>query len=111
MEHCLLQCFRIVKLPKAFNVDVQRLVTLIILALLCISMIFFILSYPLPHITRYFVESLNNVVQKGQMDLNIRYWDSDVDQVATRYLGSEFLGRPTAQDVLETFLNGVDKFD
>ena len=33
-----------------------------------------------------FDKSLNNLVQKGQMDLNIRYWDSDVDQVATRSL-------------------------
>ena len=59
----------------------------------------------------FFVGSLNDAVQKGQMNLIIRYCDNDVDQVATRYLGSEFLGRSTAQDVLETFLNGVDKFD
>ena len=58
-----------------------------------------------------FDESLNDVVQKGLMDLNIHYWDNDKDQVATRYLVSEFLGRSTAQDVLETFLNGVDKLD
>ena len=64
-----------------------------------------------PYYAISFVESLNNVVQKGQMDLNIRYWDNDADQVATCYLGSEFLGRSTAQDVLETFLNGVDKLD
>ena len=45
------------------------------------------------------------------MDLNIQYWDNDLDEVATCYLGSEFLGRSTAQDFLETFLNGVNKFD
>ena len=53
--------------------------------------------------------------------------DNDVDQVATRYLGSKFsgrswsyntklyyynsMGRSVAQDVLKTFLNGVDKLD
>ena len=58
-----------------------------------------------------FDESLIDVVQKGQGDLNIQYWDNDVDQVAIRYLVSEFLCRSTAQDVLETFLNGVSKLD
>ena len=64
-----------------------------------------------PYYAVSFDESLNDVEQKGQMDLNIRYWDNDVDQVATRYLGSEFLGRSIAQHVLETFSNGVDKPD
>ena len=64
-----------------------------------------------PYYAVSFDESLNDVVQKGQMNLNIQYWDNDVDQVATHYLGSEFLGRQTAQDVLETFLNGLDKLD
>ena len=41
------------------------------------------------------------------MDLNIQYWDN----VTTCYLGLEFLGRSAAQDFLETFLNGVNKFD
>ena len=45
------------------------------------------------------------------MYLNIRYWDNDIDQVATRYLGSKFLDRSTAQHVLETFSNGVDQLD
>ena len=42
---------------------------------------------------------------------DLQYWDNDVDQVAKCNLGSEFLGRSTAQDVLETFLNGVNKLD
>ena len=41
------------------------------------------------------------------MDLNIQYWDN----VTTCYLGLEFLDRSAAQDFLETFLNGVNKFD
>ena len=65
----------------------------------------------MPILCGIFYESLNDVVQKGQMDLNIHYWENDKDQVATHYLGSEFLGRSTAQDVLETFLNSIDKLD
>ena len=45
------------------------------------------------------------------MDLNIQYWGSNVDQVAMHYIGSKFSGRLAAQDVLQTFLNGIDKLD
>ena len=45
------------------------------------------------------------------MDLNIQYWGSNVDQVAMHYIGSKFSGRSTAQDILQTFLNGIDKLD
>ena len=45
------------------------------------------------------------------MDLLICYWDNDVDRVCTRYIGSEFMGRLTADDVLETFQNGISEVD
>ena len=41
------------------------------------------------------------------MDLLIRYWDNDADRVCTRYMRSEFMGHSTADDVLETFDNGI----
>ena len=55
-----------------------------------------------------FDESLNNSVQK-EIDLLIWDWDNDTDRVCTPYMGSEFMGRPTADDVLETFQNGVSE--
>ena len=58
-----------------------------------------------------FDESLDNLVQKEQMDLLIWYWDNDTDRVCTRYMGSDFFGRPTADDVLETFQNGISQVD
>ena len=64
-----------------------------------------------PYYTISFDESLNSSVQKGQMDFIIRFWNSDTDSVATRYLGSEFMGRSTAEDVLQTFLAGIDDLD
>lgn len=60
-----------------------------------------------PYYTVSFDESLNVVVQKGQMDLLIRFWDTDINRVSTRYLGSEFMGRSTADDILKTFDQGV----
>ena len=58
-------------------------------------------------------ESLNNSVQKRQMGLLIRYWDNDTDtdRICTRYMGSEFMGRSTADDVLESFQNEISEVD
>lgn len=54
-----------------------------------------------------FDESLNKVSQKGQMDLIVRYWDSNTDEVATRYLTSTFLGHARATDLLNAFVSGI----
>ena len=56
-----------------------------------------------------FDESLNYSVQKPKMDLLIRYRDNDRDRVCSHYMGSEFMGRSTADDVLETFQNGTSE--
>ena len=58
-----------------------------------------------------FDESLNSSVQKGQMDLILRFWDSNTNSVATHYLKSEFMGRSTAEAVLQTFLAGINDID
>ncbi len=38
-----------------------------------------------------FDESLNKKTQQQQMDIHVRYWKDN--EVTTRYLGSEFLGK------------------
>lgn len=48
-----------------------------------------------------FDESLNKVEQKQQMDISIRYWDEQSQQVSTRYLTSIFLNHTTAEDLKE----------
>ena len=55
------------------------------------------------HIVACFNESLNEVVQKGQMDLCIRYWDVNKSRAATRYFDSSFLGYVTANDLQSSF--------
>lgn len=54
-----------------------------------------------------FDESLNKVSQKGQMDLVVRYWDCKSDEVATRYLTSNFLGHACASDLLKAFMSAI----
>ena len=44
-----------------------------------------------------FDESLNSVIQKCQMDVNIRYWNDSTNKVETRYFDSKFLERPNAE--------------
>src|SRR5438876_1517325 len=41
------------------------------------------------------------------MDIVIRYWSEDNNQVSTRYLTSVFLGHATAADLQAKFLEGL----
>ena len=50
-----------------------------------------------------FDESLNNVTQKSEMDLLIRYWDTVDQEVKVRFWDVKFLGHATHQDLLATF--------
>ena len=50
-----------------------------------------------------FEEALNYVVQRGQMDVHIRFWDETQRKDATRYFASAFLGHARATDLLEKF--------
>lgn len=48
-----------------------------------------------------FDEAMNKVVQKGQMDIIVQYWNESDNKVQTRYLTSTFLGHATAKDLLQ----------
>lgn len=53
-----------------------------------------------------FDESLNKVTQQGQMDL-VTFFDVNTHKVVCRYWNSVFLGRATAQDLLQKFNHGL----
>lgn len=66
----------------------------------------------LDHVVCQFDESYNQVVKKSQMDLHVRYWDTSMNIVRTRYYNSEFLGKAAATDILEKFrkcMSGLDE--
>ena len=46
-----------------------------------------------------FDESFNCATKKKQLDLHVRYWDDG--QVHSRYLGSQFMGHATANDLMK----------
>ena len=50
-----------------------------------------------------FDESLNDATQTCEMDVYIRYWNSDEMEVKTRYLGSSFFGHGRHNDLLNNF--------
>ena len=50
-----------------------------------------------------FDESLNKKTQFGQIDIIIRFWDSDSCCVQSRYLGSSFLGKTKHTNLLEHY--------
>jgi hypothetical protein len=56
------------------------------------------------HFVLAFDESLNKVTQHGQMDIHIRFFDNLCGKVNTRYLGSQFLGHATANDLVDKFV-------
>ena len=56
-----------------------------------------------PYVVTSFDDSYSNVIERGQMDVLVRFWDSNVNKVSTRYVNIEFLGKSSAGDVLQKF--------
>ena len=53
-----------------------------------------------------FDESMNKTTKSKQLDLHVRHWTTEetgTPIVRSRYLGSQFLGHSTAEDLLEHF--------
>ena len=50
-------------------------------------------------------------MQKGQMDILVRFWDCEKHMAQTRYHNSEFLGGAKAEQILESFIEGSKKLD
>lgn len=52
-----------------------------------------------------FDESMNRTTKSKQLDLHVRYWaiDENGSRVQSRYLGSQYMGHSTAEDLLEKF--------
>ena len=53
--------------------------------------------------TLSFDESLNQINQKKQIDMIVRFLDSKSNKVSERYFNSEFMGHATTADKLNHF--------
>ena len=54
-----------------------------------------------------FDESLNHMLQDNQMDIHVRFWDSEKSQAETTFLTWMFLKKATAKDLLQELLHGI----
>lgn len=53
-----------------------------------------------PEFVICFDEAFNEVLQKGQLDVLLRFWNPVDNIVESRYLGSEFMGHAKAVDIV-----------
>ena len=63
-----------------------------------------------PYFSVLFNESLNNILQQSQMDIQLRFWSDSDGLVKTRYYDSQFLSRPNAENLassLSESLTGI----
>ena len=60
-----------------------------------------------PFYVLLFDESLNKHLQRGQMDVLVRFWNNEKTIAESRYLTSEFLGGAKAEQLLEAFEKAV----
>ena len=58
-----------------------------------------------------FDESMNSVLQNEQMDVAIRFWNNSKKQSETRYLTSEFLNRPNAENLVNSLSSATKDLD
>ena len=64
-----------------------------------------------PFYVSCFDESHNGVLEKGQMDMYLRFWNEDTNMVSTRYYNSEFLGKASAIDFNQKFKSCLSSLD
>ena len=55
-----------------------------------------------------FDESLNSVLQMGQMDVVVSFWDNTLNRVCARYLNSTFVGHARHTDLLKHFRSTLE---
>ena len=58
-----------------------------------------------------FDESMNSVLQNEQMDVAFRFWNNSKKQAETRYLTSEFLHRPNAENLFNSLSSALKPLD
>jgi hypothetical protein len=54
------------------------------------------------HYVIIFDESLNKKLQQKQMDIIIRFWNEELNQIESRYYSSQFLGNDNISFMLQT---------
>ena len=56
-------------------------------------------------------EGMNSVLQNEKMNVAIRFWNNSKKQAKTRYLTSEFLHRPNAENLVNSLSSALKPLD
>ena len=51
------------------------------------------------------------MLQDNEMDIHVRFWDSEKSQAETKFLTSMFLKKATAEDLQQELLHGIMNLD
>ena len=66
---------------------------------------------PVPLYSVSFDESMNRILQRGQMDLHVRYWCDTKKIACTRYWTSVYTEKATALDLFNCFCQGMAELE
>lgn len=64
-----------------------------------------------PFYSVLFDESLNKIFQEEQMDIQIRFWNNSSNLACTRYLDSQYLHRPNADNLVKALNDSLVNLD
>ena len=56
-----------------------------------------------PYYSTSFDKTLNKVTQQEQMDIYMKFWNSDRKRIKSRYFETDFMEHTTANDLLNSF--------
>ena len=56
----------------------------------------------------HFTKVSNAIIQMGQMDIVVNFWDNLVNNECTHYLNSTFIGHVRYQDLFKHFISVLD---
>ena len=109
--HFSMKCFLTAKLHIVLVFQEQNVIYILNFGLApFIKTILWIEIKKSPCPTTIFDERLNKKLQRGQMDILIRFWEED-KKVDTRYFDSLFLDGATATNIQEAFMSGIKELD
>ena len=64
-----------------------------------------------PFMSVLYDKSLNESIQKSEMDIHVRYWNEGENKVTVRYWTSLFLDHTRCDDLVAAFHNGLNELE
>ena len=105
------ECFLIVKLLQGSHWIKQRVDTMFYMVAPEFKRVLLYDVKSLPFFTVSFDESLNTDIQICQMDVAVRFWNEKTGLAGTKYFNTQFLRRPTAENLLDGLYESMNELE